>query len=100
MKGCAFIRISCGSHAEAKELALRLGAHGYAAVVLRWKTVIAATESGDEAKWTAPQPQVGVGPGTGTALLWERAPWNPPATRAERVASITPSATSSLWPWV
>jgi hypothetical protein len=98
MKADAFVRISCCSHAEAKELALRLRARGYAAVVRRWKTVIAYIEPSDEATPVVPQPQVGVGPRT--AFLWERAPRNPPATRVQRVASITPSATSSLWPWV
>ena len=86
MKASAFVRISCRSHAEAKELAHRLETHGYAAVVRRWKTVTASTEPGDEAKPTAPS----------TALLWARGPRNPLAA----VASITPSAASSLWPWV
>jgi hypothetical protein len=90
VKAPAFVRISCGSHAEAKELALRLEAHGYAAVVRRWKTVIASTEPGAEATLTTPS----------TALLWARGPRNPLATLAQRGASITPSATSSLWPWV
>jgi len=90
MKASAFVRISCRSRAEAKELALRLEAHGYAAVVRRWKTVIASTEPVDEGRRTAPS----------TALLWAWGPRNPLATLARRGASITPSATSSLWPWV
>jgi len=98
MKAYAFVRISCCSHAEAKELALRLRARGYAAVVRRWKTVFAKIEPSDEAKRMEPQLQVGVGPSD--ALLWGSAPRNAPATRAQRSASITPSATSSLWPWV
>ena len=90
MKASALVRISCRSHAEAKELALRLEAHGYDAIVRRWKTVIASIEPRDEAIPTAPS----------TALLWARGPRNPLATLARRGASITPSATSSLWPWV
>jgi hypothetical protein len=97
MKAYAFVRISCGSHAEAKGLALRLEAHGYAAAVRRWRTVIASTEPGDEVERMSPEREVGVSPST--ALLWAWGPRNQLATGA-RGASITPSAASSLWPWV
>jgi hypothetical protein len=96
MNACTFVRISCRSHAEAKELALRLEADGYHAVVRRWRTVIASTEPGDEVERMSPERQVGVS--SSTSLLWG-GPRKQLATGAQG-ASITPSAASSLWPWV
>jgi hypothetical protein len=49
MKTCSSIRIDCRSHADAKELALRLEADGYRAVA-RWKTVIARTQTREAAE--------------------------------------------------
>jgi len=49
MKTCSSIRIDCRSHADAKELALRLEADGYRAVA-RWKAVIARTQTREEAE--------------------------------------------------
>jgi len=43
------LRIPCRSHAEAKELALRLEADGYR-VARRWKAVLARTATIDEAE--------------------------------------------------
>ena len=74
MDAHACVRISCGSHAEARELALRLEARGYAAAVRRWKTVVI------------------------TAVGRQPAPQHPYAPRVQRVSSMTPAA-STLWPW-
>ena len=49
MKTCSSIRIECRSHADAKELALRLEADGYRAVA-RWKAVIARMQTREEAE--------------------------------------------------
>jgi hypothetical protein len=49
MKTRTSIRIQCRSHADAKELALRLEADGYRAVP-RWKAVIARTQTLEEAE--------------------------------------------------
>ena len=48
MKTQTSLRIDCRSHADAKELALRLQADGYRAA-RRWKAVIARTETREEA---------------------------------------------------
>ena len=70
MKAHTFVRISCGSRAEAKELVLRLEASGYAAA--------ASTEPGD---------------GVGRVV-----PSHPYAPRLQAGGSMTPAA-STLWPW-
>ena len=44
IKARAFVRIHCSSHADAKELALRLQADGYR-VTRRWKLVIAGADT-------------------------------------------------------
>jgi hypothetical protein len=49
MKPRTSIQIQCRSHADAKELALRLEADGYRAAP-RWKTVIARTQTLEEAE--------------------------------------------------
>ena len=74
MKARAFIRIPCKSHAEAKELALRLQADGHGAI-RRWKAVIACTETREQAEELARKLQLAVGPGD--ALIWQRGPRNP-----------------------
>ena len=61
MKARVFIRIPCHSHAEAKELALRLQADGHSAV-RRWKAVIACTETHEQAEQLAQKLQLAVGP--------------------------------------
>ena len=48
MKAQMSLRIQCRSHADAKELTLRLQADGYGAV-RRWKAVIARTQTHEEA---------------------------------------------------
>ena len=60
MKARAFVRIPCRSHADAKELALRLKADDYGAV-RRWKAVIASTETHEEAERLARRLRVSVG---------------------------------------
>ena len=71
MKACAFVRIPCRSHADAKELALRLQADDYNAV-RRWKAVIARTETHEEAERLARGLQVWVSPDS--AIAWHTAP--------------------------
>ena len=73
MKACAFVRIPCRSHADAKELALRLKADDYR-VVRRWKAVIAGTETREEADQLARRLQAWADPRR--ALTWETAPRN------------------------
>jgi hypothetical protein len=73
MKACAFVRIPCRSHADAKELALRLKADDYG-VVRRWKTVIAGTQTREEADRLARRLQAWADPRS--ALIWETAPRN------------------------
>jgi hypothetical protein len=68
------VRIPCRSHAEAKELALRLEADGYG-VVRRWSYVIAGTATRDEAEELARSLHGEVEPGG--ELVWEAAPQNP-----------------------
>ena len=53
------VRIECRSHADAKELALRLQADGYGAA-RRWKAVIARTETREDAEQLARKLEVGV----------------------------------------
>jgi hypothetical protein len=68
------VRIPCRSHAEAKELALRLEADGYG-VVRRWSYVIAGTATREEAEELARSLHGEVEPGG--ELVWEAAPQNP-----------------------
>lgn len=79
MKARAFVQIQCRSHADAKELALRLQADDYSAV-RRWKAVIAPTETRDEAEVLARRLQSWAAPG-GTRIS-ETAPQNPAAILA------------------
>jgi hypothetical protein len=68
------VRIPCRSHAEAKELALRLEADGYG-VIRRWSYVIAGTETREQADHLAKSLHGEVEPGG--ELVWETAPGNP-----------------------
>jgi hypothetical protein len=68
------VRIPCRSHAEAKELALRLEADGHG-VVRRWSYVIAGTETREQAEALARSLHGEVEPGG--ELVWEAAPANP-----------------------
>jgi hypothetical protein len=68
------VRIPCRSHAEAKELALRLEADGYG-VVRRFSYVIAGTASREDAVALARRVHGDVEPGS--ELVWEVAPPNP-----------------------
>jgi hypothetical protein len=68
------VRIPCRSHAEAKELALRLEADGYG-VVRRWSYVIAGTSTREEAAELARTLHGEVEPGG--ELVWETTPGNP-----------------------
>jgi hypothetical protein len=60
MKARTFVRIPCGSHADAKELTLRLRADDYGAAC-RWKAVIARADTHEEAERLARRLQVSVG---------------------------------------
>jgi hypothetical protein len=68
------VRIPCRSHADAKELALRLEADGYG-VVRRWSYVIAGTATREEAEQLARALHGEVEPGG--ELVWEATPGNP-----------------------
>jgi hypothetical protein len=68
------VRIPCRSHAEAKELALRLEADGYG-VVRRWSYVIAGTETREQADRLAQSLHGEVE--AGGELVWETTPGNP-----------------------
>jgi hypothetical protein len=68
------VRIPCRSHAEAKELALRLEADGYG-VVRRWSYVIAGTETREQAEKLAKSLHGEVE--AGGELVWETRPSNP-----------------------
>jgi hypothetical protein len=68
------VRIPCRSHAEAKELALRLEADGHG-VVRRWSYVIAGLETREEAERLA-QSLHGVAE-PGGELVWETGRGNP-----------------------
>jgi len=68
------VRIPCRSHAEAKELALRLEADGYG-VVRRWSYVIAGTRTREDADRLARALHGEVEPGG--ELVWEATPENP-----------------------
>jgi hypothetical protein len=68
------VRIPCRSHAEAKELALRLEADGYG-VVRRWSYVIAGTPTRESAEELARKLHGEVEPGG--ELVWETTPANP-----------------------
>ena len=59
MKTHTSVRIECRSHADAKELALRLQADGYSAA-RRWKAVIARTQTREDADQLARKLGVGV----------------------------------------
>ena len=82
MKARPFVRIPCRSHADAKELALRLQADDYVAVC-RWKAVIARTQTLEEAERLARKLQVRVGPGS--AILWQTASRNPHQPSGQRL---------------
>lgn len=79
MKARAFVQIPCRSHADAKELALRLQADDYSAA-RRWKAVITPTETRDEAELLARKLQSWAAPGS--PRIWETAPRNPAAILA------------------
>jgi len=68
MKTQTAIRIDCRSHADAKELALRLEADGYRAAA-RWKAVIARTRTREEAEQLAQK--LRVAGRSGSAPVWE-----------------------------
>jgi hypothetical protein len=68
------VRIPCRSHAEAKDLALRLEADGYG-VVRRWSYVIAGTETREQAERLAKSLHGEVE--AGGELVWETQPSNP-----------------------
>jgi alkylhydroperoxidase family enzyme len=68
------VRIPCGSHEEAKELALRLEADGYG-VVRRWSYVIAGTATKEQAEELAKSLHGEVEPGG--ELVWEVPRRNP-----------------------
>jgi hypothetical protein len=68
------VRIPCRSHAEAKELALRLEADGYG-VVRRWSYVIAGTETREQAEELARRLHGEVE--AGGELVWETQPSSP-----------------------
>jgi hypothetical protein len=68
------VRFPCRSHADAKELALRLEADGYG-VVRRWSYVIAGTPTREEAERLARTLHGEVEPGG--ELVWEATPGNP-----------------------
>ena len=68
------VRISCRSHAEARELADRLEADGYS-VVRRWAYVIAGTATREEAQDLATRLHGEAEPGG--ELVWEAVPGNP-----------------------
>jgi len=68
------VRIPCPSHAEAKELALRLEADGHG-VVRRWSYVIAGVETREEAEQLAASLHGEVEPGG--ELVLEAVPGNP-----------------------
>ena len=74
MKSGAFVRIPCNSHADAKELALRLRADDYSAVS-RWKAVTARTETREAAEQLAQKLQAW--PGSGRAVVRETGQRNP-----------------------
>jgi hypothetical protein len=68
------VRVPCRSHAEAKELALRLEADGRG-VVRRWSYVIVGTETREEAEELARSLHGEVEPGG--EMVWEAIPSNP-----------------------
>jgi hypothetical protein len=68
------VRIPCGSHREARDLADELTSEGYG-VVRRWNYVIAGTETEAEARELATRLHGEAEPGGG--LVWEVAPGNP-----------------------
>ncbi len=83
MKARAFVRIPCHSHADSKELALRLQADEYH-TVRHGKAVIARTETLEEAELLARRLQSWVG--SGSTRIWETAPRNPDAILARATA--------------
>jgi hypothetical protein len=68
------VRIPCRSHAEAKELALRLEADGYG-VVRRWSYVVVGTATREDAERLARSLHGEAEPGG--ELVWETSPGNP-----------------------
>jgi len=68
MKARTSIWIPCKSHAEAKELALRLRADGHGAA-RRWKAVVACTETREQAEQLARKLELAVGPAPNFAVL-------------------------------
>jgi len=81
------VRIPCRSHAEAKDLALRLEADGYG-VVRRWSYVIAGTATREEAEKLARSLHGEVEPGG--ELVWEATPSNPFAVFGGLASDGTP----------
>lgn len=68
------VRVECGSHAEANELADRLEAEGYG-VERRWKYLIAGTVSEEDARALAARLHGEVQ--LGGEVVWESLPGNP-----------------------
>lgn len=79
MKTRVFVRIPCRSHADAKELALRLQADDRTAV-RRWDAVIVSTETRADAERLALSLQSWVS--EGSPRIWETVPQNPVAILA------------------
>ena len=61
------VRVTCASHGEARSLAERLEAEGYAPV-RRWRYLVVGTDSEEEARLLAERLHGDVGPGG--ALVW------------------------------
>jgi hypothetical protein len=93
MKARAFLRIVCRSHADAKELALRLEADGYGAV-RRWKSVIACSETHEEAEQLALKLRLHLCPDG--SLIWTRGrePGSQSSAIAEAPTPVTRAATA------
>jgi hypothetical protein len=68
------VRVQCGRHEDARELADRLEAEGYG-VVRRWKYLLVGTETREEAEALAGRLHGEVEPGSG--VVWDVAPPNP-----------------------
>ena len=68
MKTQTAVRIDCRSHADAKELALRLEADGYRAAP-RWRAVIARTRTREEAEQLARK--LGIDGRSESTPVWE-----------------------------
>jgi hypothetical protein len=81
------VRVECGSHAQARDLADKLEQEGLA-VERRWRYLIVGATSKDEADALASRVHGEVEPGGG--LVWETAPGNPFAVFGGLGGSGTP----------